>query len=229
MTRYTVHETFYTFQGEGLNMGRAAYFIRTQGCDQDCPWCDAAGTWHPRWKPTNLRKATAEELIADTQSLPAGAMVVITGGEPCLYDLNPLVDGLIADGFEVAIETAGHRPLPTNDALWITCSPKPFAAHPTPATLQRADEWKVIVSDAASLANGLACIEARNPTSAVWLHPEWGHRNDPNTLRLITEAVKADPTLRAGYQIHKLYRADLADPGARTIPVPLGGTSGDPY
>lgn len=228
--RYTIHEHFYTFQGEGKNMGRAAFFIRTQGCDQSCSWCDAAGTWHPKWKPAGLWKATADDLctlIEDTA--PSGAIIVITGGEPCMYDLNPLVDALIDAGREVAIETAGHRPLPKNPQAWITCSPKPFAKHPTPETVARADEWKIIVSDAQSLHDGILCIEGRRPDSLVWLHPEWSQRANPEVLTLITETVKANPGLRAGYQLHKLFRADLLDPHARVLPVPLGGTHGDPY
>lgn len=227
--RFTIHETFYTFQGEGVNLGRAAFFIRTQGCDQECPWCDAAGTWHKRFKPTDLRKATPEELAAQVEDeAPEGAMVVITGGEPCMYDLDPLIQLLIADGREVAIETAGHRPLPRSPA-WITCSPKPFAAHPTPETVARAHEWKIIVSDEQSLDDGLECIEDRAPGSTVWLHPEWSHRHDPVVLELIVNSVKAYPSLRAGYQVHKLFMADLHDPGSRKEPVPLGGVGGSPW
>lgn len=227
--RYTINETFYTFQGEGANMGRAAFFIRTQGCDQDCWFCDAASTWHKRWKPNDLRKATAGDLAEQVElEAPVGAMVVITGGEPCLYDLDPLIERLAGNGREVAIETAGHRPLPAYPC-WVTCSPKPFAAHPSRETLGRADEFKIIVSDAASLADGLACIRQRNSLAEVWLHPEWGHVHNPDTLDLIVGAVKAHPDLRAGYQVHKLYMADLLDPAARKEPVPLGGDGAPPW
>lgn len=231
-SRLTINETFYTFQGEGVNMGRAAFFIRTQGCDQDCWFCDSASTWHKRWKPTDLRKATPEELAAQVEDeSPPEAMVVITGGEPCLYDLNPLVDLLIANGRDVAIETAGHRPLPDSDLAWITCSPKPFAEHPLVETVLRADEFKIIVSDATSLLEGLCCIVDRHPDAPVWLHPEWSHRNNPATMQRIVDAVKDSPRqqFRAGYQLHKLYMADLLDPGARKEPVPLGGDGAPPW
>lgn len=227
--RYTIHETFYTFQGEGVNLGRAAFFIRTQGCDQDCWFCDAAGTWHKDHKPTDLRKATADELAAQVEDeAPAGAMVVITGGEPCLYDLDPLLIALGNNGREVAIETAGHRPLPDTPA-WITLSPKPFATHPLPMNVRLADEFKIIVSDRQSLTDGLDCIDARSEWQTTWLHPEWSHAHNPETLDLIVNAVKADPTLRAGYQLHKLYMADLLDPASRKVPVPLGGVGGAPW
>lgn len=228
--RYTINETFYTFQGEGVNMGRAAFFIRTQGCDQDCWFCDAASTWHKRWKPTDLRKATADELAAQVEAeAPTGAMVVITGGEPCLFDLDPLIARLAQNGREVAIETAGHRPLPGSEWPWITLSPKPLATPPLFDSVLRADEFKVIVSDEASLHDALACIDARSPHSEVWLHPEWSHVHDVTTLDLIVNAVKADPSLRAGYQLHKLFMADLLDPAARKEPVPLGGDGAAPW
>lgn len=228
----TLHEAFYTFQGEGDNMGRAAFFIRTQGCDQDCWFCDAAGTWHKDWKPEGLRKWEPEEIAELVYaSTPPESMVVITGGEPCLYDLDPLLELLVYQaGRFVAIETAGHRPLPQCPDVWVTLSPKPLAAHPLRENVKRADEFKIIVSDARSLADGLDCIRGRRKWSSVWLHPEWSHRHDPATLMLITEFVKANAgPFRAGYQLHKLYTADLYDPRSSKIPVPLGGTGAHPW
>src|SRR5690606_10755697 len=52
--RYPVHEQFHTWQGEGVHMGRSAYFIRTFGCPVKCPWCDSAGTWHPDHIPAKV-------------------------------------------------------------------------------------------------------------------------------------------------------------------------------
>lgn len=222
-SHYTIHETFLTFQGEGAHMGRAAYFIRTQGCDQDCWFCDAAGTWAKGWKPTDLRKATADELAWQVSvEAPEGAIVVITGGEPCLYDLDPLIVELQAAGRYVTVETAGHRPIPRL-VDWVTLSPKPFATHPLAKSVARADEFKIIVSDEESLIDGLACIEDRRSDAVVWLHPEWSHCHNPTTLGLIVAAVKSGGEFRAGYQLHKLYAADLLDPRSRRVPVPLGG------
>jgi len=220
---YTVNEHFYTFQGEGDHMGRASYFIRLQGCDQACVWCDAASTWHKDWKPSNLWKGTAEE-VADL--VGDAGRVVITGGEPCLYDLDTLIGALKR---EVAVETAGHKPLPVVDC-WITLSPKPDGIHPLTESVMRADEFKIIVSDADTLQRGLDCIEARDPNSSVWLHPEWSKRDDASVIRLIVDTVKemGDP-FRAGWQVHKNYMADLMDKNSRKEYVPLGGTDGDPY
>lgn len=220
---YTVHEQFYTWQGEGDHMGKAAWFIRLQGCDQKCPWCDAAGTWHPDHKPDNLERYTPVEL-ANCVEAPPGAIVVITGGEPCLYDLDPLIDALADRGYPAHIETAGHRPLPTRPC-WVTLSPKPFATPPLAANVMRADEFKVIVSGPRSMADGLAFTR---PGCSTWLHPEWSKHNDQEVLDLITETVKDNPDLRAGWQLHKAYRSDQLDPASRPA-VPLGGVSGSPW
>lgn len=227
MTRYTVHEAFYTFQGEGVHLGRAAFFIRLYGCDQRCSWCDAAGTWHPKFIPTGLFRGT-EGTVADMVVAPEGAIVVITGGEPCMYDLDPLVDALHARGRAVHIETAGHRPIPEH-ADWITLSPKPFAKRPLPESVAGADEFKIIVDGPDAIDDGLGCLNARQPGAPIWLHPEWGLRDDPGTIERIVAAVKRDPELRAGWQVHKNYLADLQDEDSRKEVVPLGGIGGDPY
>lgn len=226
----TLHEAFYTFQGEGVHMGKAAFFLRTQGCDQDCWFCDAAGTWHKDWKPEGLRKWEPGEIAELVQaSTPPGVMVVITGGEPCLYNLDPTIDALHRIHRYVAVETAGHRPIPLR-ADWITLSPKPFAAHPRRESIRFANEFKIIVSDEASLIDGLDCITPRPGNATVWLHPEWSHRDDPLTRSLITGFVKRHAgSYRAGYQLHKLYAADLGDPRASKVAVPLGGTGAHPW
>ena len=228
MTTYTVNESFYTFQGEGVWMGHAAFFIRLQGCDQACVWCDAAGTWHNDHKPTDLWKGDESATADLLHGVPGQAIVVITGGEPCLYDLDPLIGQLNDRGRAVHIETAGHRPLPSLPC-WVTLSPKPDGIPPLPESVARANEFKVIVSDRSTLVRGLALIDQRNRNAAVWLHPEWSKHNDPEVLSIITDVVKGNPEYRAGWQMHKCYRADLDDPGARTDAVPLGGTSGAPY
>lgn len=225
----TLHEAFYTFQGEGTFMGCAAFFIRTQGCDQDCWFCDAAGTWHKDWKPEGLRKWEPHEIQEMVRGVHPDAMVVFTGGEPCLYDLDPTIRLLHHDLRYCAVETAGHRPLP-EFIDWITLSPKPLATRPTRENVERADEFKIIVSDLESLRDGIDCIVGRKKWAPVWLHPEWSHRHDPAVLLLITEFVKANAgPFRAGYQLHKLYTADLYDPRSSKIPVPLGGTGAHPW
>src|SRR5205809_3449803 len=82
-----VMEHCYTLQGEGFHQGRAAYFIRLGGCDVGCVWCDVKESWeagkHPQLKIEDLRS-----MVKDT---PA-EIVVITGGEPLMYDLDELTN-----------------------------------------------------------------------------------------------------------------------------------------
>jgi organic radical activating enzyme len=84
-----VMEHFYTIQGEGFHAGRAAYFVRLAGCDVGCVWCDVKESWgldgHPIFKLEELVK-----IICDSFT----NFVVITGGEPAIYDLTSLIAAL---------------------------------------------------------------------------------------------------------------------------------------
>jgi organic radical activating enzyme len=206
---FFVHEIFYSFQGEGIHAGRAAFFVRLMGCDQRCSFCDSAGTWHPGYKPDNVERRTATEIVAQAKICAhPQAFIVLTGGEPALYRLDPIITTAREAGFKTHIETAGHRPLPRS-VDWITLSPKVFATPPLRENIQRANEFKIIVDS--------------YERAAIWLHPEWGHRHDPKILALITETVKGNPRLRAGWQVHKMYKSDVLDEGASKALVPLGG------
>lgn len=204
-------------------MGRAAWFIRLQGCDQSCPWCDSASTWHPNFKPEDLWRPTAKELADEVDGeAPREAFVVVTGGEPGLWVLDELLDELHSIGRKVHIETAGHKFLPVEKLDWITLSPKPFAIHPTQKNVLAASEFKVIVDTIPNAVKGISlCVEGSGP---IWLHPEWSQRQNPEVLAWIVEQVTTFPgRFRAGWQLHKLYKADIMDERARSEYVPLGG------
>src|SRR6187397_2366298 len=100
-------EDFYTIQGEGFYQGHAAYFIRLGGCDVGCVWCDVKESWdasaHPILSVETILDRTRSEIPSQGQ-LP---IVVITGGEPLMYDLHPLIGALHKAGFYVNIETSG--------------------------------------------------------------------------------------------------------------------------
>ena len=80
-----VMEHFYTIQGEGANSGKPAYFVRLGGCDVGCTWCDVKESWsfdaHPKY---------SIETILNWVLVSKAPNVVITGGEPSLYNLQPL-------------------------------------------------------------------------------------------------------------------------------------------
>ena len=223
--RYPLHERFDSWQGEGVHLGRAAYFIRLYGCPQRCPWCDSAGTWHPEYRPAGVPRWEAGERAAQVgEESPPGAFVVITGGEPVLFDLSPLTDALHTLGRRVHLETSGIAPL-RGDPDWVTLSPKPSQQPPLASLVARADEVKIIVQRPEDIRAGLETLAGLREDAVIWLHPEWSKARDrdPGVLNAITDAVKRDPSLRAGYQLHKLYRADDLDPQSDRRLVPLGG------
>lgn len=223
--KYPVYERFYTWQGEGAHLGRAAYFIRLYGCPQECPWCDSAGTWHKDYRPEQVTLMSAEELAtAALQESQEGAFVVITGGEPILFDLAPLVDLLHAGGRRVHLETSGIAPL-RGSIDWVTLSPKPFGQQPLPEVVGQAAEVKIIVHEPNDIRKGLETLAGLPDDAIIWLHPEWSKARDRDSriLNAITQAVKENPRLRAGYQMHKLYRADDLDQQSDKRLIPLGG------
>src|SRR5437762_4801163 len=100
MTALPVMEHFYTLQGEGFHQGKAAYFIRLGGCDVGCVWCDVKDSWDGSKHPLlDLRS-----LILEIEKTPA-EIVVITGGEPLMYDLTGLTQLLQVEGFKTHLET----------------------------------------------------------------------------------------------------------------------------
>ena len=217
---YPVNETFLSWQGEGVHLGRKAFFIRLQGCPVKCAWCDSASTWHPQYVPKQVRKATAAEL-ADEAKASEPQFVVITGGEPCVHDLGPLVAALKSVGLTAHLETCGAYPIAPGIA-WVTVSPK-WAKLPLAESLQRADEVKIIVEAPDSIARWTEAVGGQWVAPSVWLHPEWSQRANPTVLKAITDHVKAvGGAFRAGWQVHKPYSADALDARARP-PVPLGG------
>ena len=226
---------FYSFQGEGVHMGKPAYFVRLMGCDQSCSFCDSAATWHKDWKPANARRLTASQILQEVKNAVQEVrlkavfsahvpFVVLTGGEPALWNLQPLVSVLRDFGFDTHIETAGHKPLPFG-LKWKTVSPKFFATPPLPENLARADEIKLVCTSPAQIESDLAKIREVVDIAPVWLHPEWSQRDNPQLLRAIVETVKSQPGTRAGYQLHKLFAADWLDEGADRRFVPLGGVA----
>src|SRR5215218_7519080 len=92
-TQLPVMEEFYTLQGEGFHQGRAAYFIRLAGCDVGCVWCDVKESWDAAKHP--LREI--EELLTKIKNTPA-EIIVITGGEPLMYNLEDWTRKLQAAG-----------------------------------------------------------------------------------------------------------------------------------
>ena len=98
-------EEFYTIQGEGYHTGTAAYFIRIGGCDVGCHWCDVKESWN-----AELHPPTETDIIVSNAKKYSDT-VVITGGEPLTWDMNPLTQKLKSVGINIHIETSGCYPV----------------------------------------------------------------------------------------------------------------------
>ena len=133
-----VNEIFYSIQGEGMNTGRPAVFIRLSGCNLKCPFCDTDFS--------KYREMTAYQIADEVCAISKGCrFVVITGGEPTLQDCVPLIDILQRNGFEVAMESNGTRKAPHN-INWLTISPKTLFVKEEAAKVRqlRCDELKLV-------------------------------------------------------------------------------------
>lgn len=113
---YQVNEIFNSVQGEGVLTGAPATFVRLQGCTVGCVWCDTKYTW---------AKGGERMKTGDIVNACVMRHVIITGGEPTLYDLDGLIVPLHANGQFVQLETSGQNGLQGSVwPDWITWSPK---------------------------------------------------------------------------------------------------------
>ena len=167
---YPINEIFQSIQGEGYFSGVPAIFVRLQGCKVGCSWCDTKHSWEldaenlipvrqlfTEKKPKGGWTWFAPEEILRCFSEQGSSVkhVVITGGEPCEYDLMALSQSLIAHGYRVQIETSGTQSIRADDRCWVTVSPKIRMAggySVLPEALNRANEIKHPVATAKNIA-----------------------------------------------------------------------------
>jgi 7-carboxy-7-deazaguanine synthase len=189
-----VMEDFYTLQGEGYHQGKAAYFIRLGGCDVGCVWCDVKDSWDASKHP----KFNVESLKLKVLETPA-KLVVITGGEPLMHNLNELTTSLKAAGLQTNIETSGAHPL-SGTWDWICLSPKKFKA-PLADILPMANELKVVVFNKSDFEWAETYARQMNPQCKLYLQPEWDKA--AIVTPLIIEYIKANPKWELSLQLHK--------------------------
>lgn len=193
-TSLPVMESFYTIQGEGFHQGRAAYFIRLGGCDVGCVWCDVKESWDAGKHPL----ISVEKLVENVQHTPA-KLVVITGGEPLMHDLNFLTQKLQQAGFETNIETSGSSPL-SGSWNWVCLSPKKFKA-PLPEVVPFANELKIIIFNKTDFKWAEEYAEQVAPSCKLYLQPEW--TKSAEMMPLIVDYIMANPQWELSLQIHK--------------------------
>jgi len=189
-----VMESFYTIQGEGFHQGRAAYFIRLGGCDVGCFWCDVKDSWDADKHP----KLQINALVSEVKQTQA-EIVVITGGEPLMHNLNEFTAALQQAGLKTHIETSGSSPL-SGSWDWICLSPKKFK-EPLAGVIAAANELKVIVYNKSDFEWAEKYAVQVPSTCKLYLQPEWSKANIVTPL--LIDYIKANPRWELSLQIHK--------------------------
>jgi len=187
-------EEFYSIQGEGCNTGKAAYFIRVGGCDIGCSWCDTKYSWN-----AELHPMVSIEVITGNVIASGADSVVVTGGEPLMWNLGPLCDLLKEKGIKTYLETSGAYPL-TGTWDWITLSPK-RGSPPLPGIWKLADELKVVVQDGTDFEVAEVYSRKVAPECRLLLQPEWSKYKQ--MIAVITEYVKRNTRWEVSLQAHK--------------------------
>lgn len=194
-----VMEHFYTLQGEGYHQGRAAYFIRLGGCDVGCVWCDVKDSWDADKHPKYSLEAIVQMAVEGTAGQTQDNLVVITGGEPLMHQLDALTAALQTKGFKTNIETSGAHPL-SGAWDWLCLSPKKFKA-PLPEVIAAANELKVVIYNKSDFAWAEQYAAQVGPECMLYLQPEWDKA--AIVTPLIIDYIKAHPQWRISLQVHK--------------------------
>ena len=186
-------EEFYTIQGEGYHKGSAAYFVRIGGCDVGCHWCDVKESWdaekHP---PTEISTIINNaKQYSDT--------IVVTGGEPLMWNMSLLTAGLRNENLATHIETSGAYPL-SGDWDWICLSPKKRML-PLDDIYKVADELKVIVYNLNDFVFAEEQAAKVQTNCKLFLQPEWSKREQ--VMPMIVDYVLQHPKWKASLQTHK--------------------------
>ena len=192
-TALPLMEAFYTLQGEGYHKGSAAYFIRIGGCDVGCHWCDVKENLDAEKHPPSQIDQIVEEAqkYSDT--------IVITGGEPLMWNMQPLTTALQAVGMKIHIETSGAYPI-TGEWDWFCLSPKKNKL-PTEDAISRENELKVIVYNKDDLRFAEAQSKKVSKDCILYLQPEWSKRD--KVMPLMVDYVLANPKWKISLQTHK--------------------------
>lgn len=180
-----VNEVFGTIQGEASWAGTPSVFVRLQGCDVGCPWCDTKYTW-----PDSFVDGSRDDVFErsgmvggfdwDDAELLAAIMerfqsrhIVLTGGEPLQQDADWFCEMALGAGYSVQVETSGtyERRLPPD--VFVTVSPKvgmPGRRVVSRAMLKRADEIKFPIGKMSDIQKLQALLPETNG-AAIWLQP----------------------------------------------------------
>jgi len=190
-----VSSIFYSIQGEGTYAGTASIFIRLYGCNLSCDFCD------DELHKTTMEEMTYDEVLATIAQFPA-KQIIITGGEPTIYILNPFILFLQQKGYYVCIETNGYAFENIKNADWITYSPKDWEN----VQEEGYDELKFIVAEDSPVEK-LLSVDSLKP---IYIQPQ-NFMHEPNMKNVLfcTELVKRYPQkFKLSLQMHKFIGVD---------------------
>ncbi|WP_185850554.1 7-carboxy-7-deazaguanine synthase QueE [Blattabacterium cuenoti] len=198
---FPIKEFFYSLQGEGFHSGIAAYFIRFEGCDIRCNWCDTKYSW----KIKKEDFIPIKEIIANIRRKKV-KNIIITGGEPMMWDLSPLTKGIknMGLGCKIHVETSGSYLIKDKNIDWVTISPKKNRLPLDENYKKRIHELKVIIfnEDDFLFAEKQASFVKKKQNCIFSLQPEWNNFN--YIIPKIITYIKENPKWRLSLQIHKI-------------------------
>lgn len=211
----TINEVFYSVQGESSYAGQPCVFVRLTACDLRCSWCDTPYSFHEG------RKRELDDLLNQVDAFGC-PLVEVTGGEPLLQEaVYPLMEGLLARGKRVLLETGGHRstervPPAVVTILDVKCPGSGEAHRMEWANLDRLrphDELKFVIKDRTDYDYAVDVVARHALTmraAAIHFSPVHGVMD----LRQLSEWVLADRLpVRVQVQLHKY----IWDPATRGV------------
>ena len=190
----SIKETFLSIQGEGYFAGQSAFFIRTQGCDIGCHWCDEPKSWSLE----GGYKMSTNDLIKEVQNNQTN-VVIFTGGEPLMHDLSILSQKISNLGYQMHLETSGAYPL-TGTWDWITLSPKKIKP-PLDDLYASASELKIVIYNQHDFEWALSQEKKVKHSCLLYLQPEWSRLKiiQPDIIKFISD----NPRWKLSLQMHK--------------------------
>jgi organic radical activating enzyme len=189
-----IMEEFYTIQGEGFHSGKAAYFVRIGGCDVGCHWCDVKESWDASIHPL----INTDKVVANAASQPANT-VVVTGGEPLMFNLEYFTNELKENNIQIHIETSGAHSF-SGSFDWVCLSPKKTSP-PQEEYYRLANELKVIVYNRHDFEWAEEHAKRVGKQCKLFLQPEWSKRE--TMIPQIVDYVMQDPKWNISLQNHK--------------------------
>jgi 7-carboxy-7-deazaguanine synthase len=206
--RYAIKEIFGTLQGEGSNAGTPSVFLRFAGCNLGyavCPWCDTD------WAKAEL-DLECDQIASHINQVArktfgqqgGGLLVVVTGGEPSLQFDQALSQTLRSNGYRIAMETNGSRPLDLSLVDWLTVSPK------EPEYVQKfGNELKVVYTgkDGTGVSPSVEAVRALSRDTSFdhyFLQPLDLPEHGPNFSETAQAVMELGPPWRMSIQTHKV-------------------------